>query len=255
MFKKHFAIGLLALAVATQSCDSGNKTTAKAEIATPAAKHNTLTATEKNEGWTLLFDGKSIDKWKNFGKESISKGWVVEDGCLKSLGKGGDIGGDIVTVDEFENFELSLEWKISHGGNSGIFYGVNDNSDKYKAPYYTGPEYQLIDDIGFPGKLNEWNKAGANYAMHLPDKSKKRLQMIGGDFNVTKIVVKGNHVEHWLNGEKIVEFERWTPDWEERKAKGKWAKYPDYGTLKRGRIGLQDHGSPIWFRNIKIREL
>jgi hypothetical protein len=127
---------------------------------------------------------------------------------------------------------------------------------KYKAVYYTGPEYQLLDDIGYPDKIEEWQLTGANYGMYLADKSKKKLQMVGGpEFNTSKIIVNGNHVEHWLNGEKIVEFERWTDDWNKRKNEGKWKDYPDYGKFKKGKISLQDHGAFIWFRNIKIKEL
>ncbi len=217
--------------------------------------HNVLTDQEKAEGWTLLFDGDTIDQWHGFNGEDVIGGWTIEDGCLKSLGRGGDIGGDLVSNREFENFELSLEWRIGHGGNSGILYGVIEDP-KYKAVYYTGPEYQLMDDIGFPEKVEEWQLTGADYAMHLADKSKKKLQMVGGpEFNTSKIIVNGTHVEHWLNGEKIVEFERWTPEWTKMKTEGKWKEFPDYGMAKKGKISLQDHGSFIWFRNIRIREL
>ncbi|GET25452.1 glycosyl hydrolase [Prolixibacter sp. NT017] len=216
---------------------------------------NTLTAQEKADGWQLLFDGKTLNGWKGFAGNDISQGWVVRDGSLMSLGKGGDIGGDIITDKQYENFELKLEWRISHGGNSGILYGVIDDP-KYGAVYYTGPEYQLLDDVGFPEKVEEWQLTGANYGMYTADKSKKKLQMVGGPaFNTARIIVNGNHVEQWLNGEKVVEFERWTDDWNKRKNEGKWKDYPDYGMAKVGHISLQDHGSYIWFRNIKIREL
>ena len=232
------------------SCCSDDSTSAKT-----CSAMNTLTEQEKAEGWQLLFDGKTIDQWHSFNNNNAMQGWGIEDGHLKSLGLGGDTGGDIVTNKEYENFELSLEWKIAHGGNSGVFYGIIEDP-KYHAGYNTGPEYQLLDDVGFPEKVEEWQMTGADYGMHLADKSVKKLQMVGGnEFNTTKIIVNGTHVEHWLNGEKIVSFERWTPEWMKMKTEGKWKDYLDYGMAKKGKLGLQDHGSVIWFKNIKIKEL
>jgi len=124
---------------------------------------------------------------------------------------------------------------------------------KYKAAWLTGPEYQFIDDVGFPEKLEEWQKAGANYAMHVPN-DQKRLAPVG-EWNNTRIVVRGAHVEHWLNGKKILEFERWNDDWKRRRDSGKWKDTPDYGLARTGRIVLQDHGSEFWFRDIKIRQV
>jgi hypothetical protein len=256
-------IGLFSLAaiLLLSSCNCPEKQNDKTTMADSAScckskvALNVLTDQEKAEGWQLLFDGKTIDQWHGFNGEDVSQGWVIEDECLKSLGHGGDIGGDLVTSREFENFELSLEWRIAHGGNSGILYGVIEDP-KYIAVYYTGAEYQLLDDIGYPDKLEEWQLSGANYAMHLADKSKKKLQMVGGpEFNTSRLIVNGTHIEHWLNGEKVVEFERWTDDWNKRKAEGKWKDFPDYGMAKKGKLSLQDHGYFIWFRNIKIREL
>ena len=256
--KKNLIPLILFSALAIAGCCSNNPSSASCEQngnkSTPVT-HNVLTDQEKAEGWKLLFDGKSMEQWRGYKNEDVSGGWTIQDDCLMSLGRGADIGGDIVTVRDFENFEFSLEWRIGAGGNSGILYGVIEDP-KYKAVYYTGPEYQLLDDIGFPHKVEEWQLTGANYAMHLADKTKKKLQMVGGpEFNTSKIVVNGNHVEHWLNGEKIVEFERWGDEWNKLKREGKWKEFPDYGMAKKGKISLQDHGSYIWFRNIKIREL
>jgi hypothetical protein len=132
-----------------------------------------------------------------------------------------------------------------------MYHVVED--PKYKAPYETGPEYQIIDDIGFPGKLEEWQKAGADYAMNLPNE-KKILKPVG-DWNTSRIIFNKGHVEHWLNGEKIVEFEKGTDKWNKEKSEGKWKDYPDYALTNKGRIALQDHGNKAYFRKILIREL
>lgn len=214
------------------------------------AIQNSLTKQEKKEGWKLLFDGKTTQGWRGFKQDKVNDGWQVIDGNLVALGKGGDLGGDIITVDKFEDFELYLEWAITEGGNSGIFFHVLE--DNYPTVYATGPEYQLIDDTGFPQKLEEWQKTGVNYAMH--NAESKKLKPVG-EFNTSKIKVKDGYVEHWLNSEKIVEYELWTDEWKKRVKNSKWKNYPDYGLARKGHIGLQDHGSVVKFRNIKIRDL
>lgn len=210
---------------------------------------------ENDADWTVLFDGESLTGWHGFNKTSPIDNWIVEEGVLTCLGKtgGSDIGGDIVSDQEFGNFELEWQWKIAIGGNSGLMYHVIE-SPKYKAPYETGPEYQLIDDIGFPGKLEDWQKAGANYAMNPADTSKKMLKPVG-EWNSSSILYRDGHVEHWLNGQKIVEFEEGSSAWEHEKKDGKWKDFPDYKLVNSGRIALQDHGDRAWFRNIRIREL
>ncbi len=201
--------------------------------------------------WTPLFNGKNLEGWQEY-KEGDLSSWKVEDGVLMSLGKGADVGGDIITTEKYCDFELKWEWKISEGGNAGLFYHVL-KGEKYDAPYETGPEYQLLDDKGWPTELEDWQLAGADYGMYPPNE-KKELKPVG-EWNTSRIVFEDGHVEHWLNGEKILEFEAWSEEWKQRVEDGKWSDFPDYGQAKCGYIGLQDHGHKAWFRNIKIKEL
>jgi hypothetical protein len=209
-----------------------------------------LTEKEVEQGWVLLFDGETTNGWRTFKGNEVGEGWQVNDGCLVAMGKGSDLGGDIITVDRYENFELSLEWAISKGGNSGIFFHVLEGD--YPTVYATGPEYQIIDDEGYPEPLEEWQKTGADYGMYPP--SEKELKPVG-DFNTSRIKVDDGHVTYWLNGKKVVEYDLWTDDWKELVQKSKWKDFPSYGLARNGHIGLQDHGSKVQFRNIKIRDL
>lgn len=214
-------------------------------------KDNQLSAAEKKAGWKLLFDGKTLKGWRMYQNKPADC-WGVKNGelyCKGSETDKSDLRADIITNDQYENYELSIDWKIAPGGNSGIMYNVTEDG---KAAYLTGPEYQLIDDEGFPEKLEDWQKTGADYAMHT---TTTRPAKPVGEFNATKIVVKGAHREHWLNGVKVLEYEAWTDDWKKRKAEGKWKDTPGYGMAKKGHIALQDHGSGVWFKNIKVRKL
>ncbi|MBO5471980.1 MAG: DUF1080 domain-containing protein [Bacteroidales bacterium] len=226
-------------------------------MAASCANHNTLTKQEVADGWVLLFDGETTNGWRNFNSDNTELAWHVVDGCLQANGVGDDANGYIVTDKKYENFVLSWDWKLSKGGNSGMLYHVVE-SPRFEVPYVTGPEYQLIDVEGWeeanaPVKLEEWQKIGVDYAMHLPDQSKMNINH--GDWNNSMIVFDNGHVEHWLNGEKILEFEAWTDDWFARKASGKWGNATEYGLASEGVICIQDHGSPASFRNIKIKEL
>ena len=206
---------------------------------------NTLSAAEESAGWRLLFDGATSAGWHLYGGGRVV-GWEIADGALVALAQ--DDGHDIVTDDEFENFELVVDWKLSPRANSGIFYNVVEQG--YKVIYASGPEYQIIDDDGWPSRLEEWQHTGANYAMHPP---LARAAKPVGEWNHTRIVVNLGHVEHWLNGAKTADYVMWTPEWEKLVAAGKWKDYPGYGRARKGRIGLQDHGNKVWFRNLKVR--
>ncbi|MDY0099785.1 MAG: DUF1080 domain-containing protein [Bacteroidales bacterium] len=212
---------------------------------------NKLTTQEAEEGWKLLFDGKTMNGWRDFNREGITATWEVDRGALSGQGLGSDSTGYIVTKDQYENFILSFDWKIAEGGNSGVLYHVLERPG-YNVPYISGPEYQVIDDLGFPDKLEEWQKVGADYAMYVPE---RKIVKKAGQWNNSKIVFDNGHVEHWLNGEKIIEFEAWSDDWFARKSSGKWENAPEYGLARKGYICLQDHGSRSWFKNIKLKEL
>lgn len=214
--------------------------------------NESIDSSELLEGgtWRYLFDGISTAGWRGFQRSDIGEGWQVIDSCLVGLGKGGDLGGDIITMDQFEEFELYCEWAISSGGNSGILFHVLEGD--YPAVYVTGPEYQIIDDVGYPDKLKEWQKTGANYAMHFS--TNKELKPVG-EFNSSRIIVKNGKVEHWLNGKKIIGYKQWSKCWKNKLKSSKWKDYPDYGLARKGHIALQDHGSIVRFRNIKIRDL
>ena len=208
---------------------------------------------ESKEKWISLFDGKSLEGWHGFNKKGTIKNWDIEDGALVCLGAAKDAhGGDIVSNISFDNFELKWDWKIDKGGNSGVMYHVVEGQ-KYKAPYETGPEYQMIDDINFPEKLEDWQKTGADYAMNLTNENKKLKPV--GEWNSSKIIFNKGHVEHWLNGAKIVEFTAWNTAWNKEKIEGKWKDYPDYGKAKNGLIALQDHGNKAYLKNLKIKRL
>lgn len=215
-------------------------------------KQNVLTEQEKQDGWNLLFDGQSLNGWKNYNSPGVA-GWIAKDGCLAASGTGADLAGYIITEKKYDNFELAWDWKIADEGNSGMLYHVTE-SPKFETPYLTGPEYQLLDDVGFPSKVEDWQKTGADYAMHIADTTVKRINPVG-QWNTSRIVFDNGHVEHWLNGAKIVEFEAWTPEWFALKNSGKWNMAPEYGLSETGHICLQDHGSKAWFRNMKIKEL
>ena len=243
---------MAALAVSLAACNSNSNKMENAEDSTETAVTQADTASKE---WIELFDGKSLVGWHGYNKKEPVKNWEVQDGVLACTGKGNkeDFGGDLVSEKEFGNFELEWEWKIAKAGNSGLMYHVIEDA-KYKAPYETGPEYQMLDDIGFPGKIEDWQKTGANYAMTPADDSQKELKPVG-EWNTSKIIYNNGHVEHWLNGKKIVDFQEGTEEWKKEKSEGKWKDYPDYKISNTGKIALQDHGDGVWFKNIRVKEL
>lgn len=238
-----FAIFLMLTACGSKnSGDQSGEEQAQTEAVTTSAN------TEAEGEWEVLFDGTSLDKWRGFKKEAGDvNGWSIEEGTLTTDGGGGDL----VTKEQYDNFILELDWKISKGGNSGIIY--RSLEDGYEATWHTGPEYQIIDGDGYKDPLEDNQLTGANYALHAP--GSRPLKTAGEEFNHTKIVVNNDHVEHWLNGEKVLEYDLWTPEWEARVKETKFVDMPDYGKAKKGHIALQGHGDTVWFKNIRIQQL
>lgn len=223
-------------------------------IALPMTQaQNTLTDKEKKEGWKLLFDGKSIDEWRSYNKDSFPESsWVIEDGTLTFIPGRGE-GGDIITTEKYENFILKLEWKVTKAGNSGIFYKVMEQPTQ--AIYWSAPEYQVLDNEHHPDAKAGENGNHTSASLYDLIPPKKQNANPYGEWNSAKIVVDGARVEHWQNGEKVVEYELWTPEWYEMVRNSKFGDHPEFGDAREGHIGLQDHGDKVSFRNIKIKEL
>jgi len=224
---------------------------------------NILTDGEKAEGWILLFDGESFDGWRGLGREGIPEGhWTIEDGAIKKVPSQDVLlqedgqpleGGDLITIQTFEDFELSLEWKISPAGNSGIKYNVSEEmSNSYPPPNAAlGFEYQILDDDNHPdAQVSDSHTAASLYDLIAPEE--KNLKPVG-EFNTVRIVFRKNHGEHWLNGVKVLEYDLRIAPMDELIAASKYKNIPDFAKKRKGHIVLQDHTDAVWFRNIKIR--
>ncbi len=196
-------------------------------------------------GWRDLFDGKTLNGWRCYRGGEIRQGWEVIDGVLTRT----SAGGDIITIDQFDDFELEIDWNISPGGNSGIFYRAGEATELI---WQNALEVQVLDDEAHGFSADHVQSAGGLYALYPPVNKPINPP---GQWNQTRVVARGNHVEHWLNGAKIVEFEIGSDDWNQRVAASKFAECPGFGQLARGHIGLQDHGDFVQYRNIRIRPL
>ena len=215
--------------------------------AVPAAKPNALTSTEARAGWRLLFNGTNTAGWRAFGKpEFPAQGWIVEDGWLKHVAKGG--GGDIITTEKFTHFELAWEWRLAAGANSGVKYFIDEARGAT-----IGHEYQLIDDARNPDALTGPKRQTAALYDALPPTS--HPQRPAGAINTSRIVVRGNHVEHWLNGEQVLAYETGSPELAAAKAQSKFKNEAKWGTKFPTPILLQDHGDEISFRNLRLQPL
>jgi hypothetical protein len=230
----------------TRGCLAASAALVAMLVAFPQATPQSAAPNPASATWRTLFDGKSLENWRGYKSETVPGGWRVENG---TLAKDAPVA-DIMSKDEFGDFELELEWKIGEAGNSGIFYR---GTEEYEHIYWSAPEYQLLDDIKGSDNKTRLTCAGAAYAIYPSPAG--HLKPVG-DWNQTRIVAKGPHVEHWLNGVKLLEYELQSPDWEAKVKASKFAEWPNYGRARRGHLALQgDHAGTLAFRNIRIREL
>src|SRR5213075_1039439 len=233
------------LAVAVVACTPmGNSPPAESGATTSVATG--LTADQRAAGWRPLFDGTSTAAWRGYKTQTMPSGWRIVDGTLT---KSGSVE-DIVTKDQFGNFQLALDWKLSPGGNAGVFYR---GTEEYDHIYWSAPEYQLLDDAGHPDGKSRLTAAGSDYGLY---PSPAGVVKPADEWNSTLIVVNGNTVQHWLNGQKLLEYEIGSSDWTAKVKASKFAAYPNYGRAARGYIAIQgDHDGTLSIRNVRIREL
>jgi hypothetical protein len=216
-----------------------------APLAAQSMKPNTLTKEEKSQGFRLLFDGKTGKGWRGYRKKELPAGWQVIDGALTRVAEAGDI----VSEGQYANFELRLQWMIEKGGNSGIMYRVSEDMDD---TYETGPEMQVLDDANNPEGKDPLVSAGANYGLYPAARGHVKP---AGEWNDVRIVVKGPHVEHWLNSAKVVSYELGSDDWKARVADSKFKQWPRFGLNRSGHIALQDHEFRVAYRSIRLKAL
>ncbi len=210
-----------------------------------AVQDNTLSDDEKKAGWKLLFDGKTTEGWRGYKKDKMTDGWQAVEGALTRT-KGG---GDIVTVDQYESFDLKIDWRIAAGGNSGIMFHVTETAG---APYETGPEMQVLDDAKHADGKSPLTSAGSCYALYAPT---KKVVKPAGEWNSARLVVNKGKCENWLNGEKIVEYDLNSDEWAKKVAGSKFKAWARFGKEPKGHLDLQDHGDKVEYKNIKIKGL
>ena len=244
------AAAACSLALAACQPEAQTTPTVEAEPAAPpeeAATMAPLSADEQAAGWRLLFNGQDFTGWHTYNSGAPAAPWSVADGAIALAGRGG---GDLVTDEEFGPFELSIEWKVAEGGNSGIIYLVHEDAETPNT-YNTGPEMQVLDDAKHADGKIPSHRAGALYDFAEPFVAASKPV---GEWNEARILFTGDRIEHWLNGEKVAESSYGDDEWRAKVAASKFASMPLFGTFDRGHIALQDHGDPVWYRNIKIRE-
>jgi hypothetical protein len=259
-------VGIVACSSARRQEQSGGSVaTSSARPSMRMAALNQLSDAERAAGWRLLFDGHTLHGWRGLGRDAVpAQHWVVEDGAIKKIASGkvpvqadGQPleGGDLMTADTFGDFELAWQWKVTPGANSGVKYNVSEELSTSMAPRHAakGFEYQILDDDRHPDGRLASHRAGALYDLIAPS-DRKRLRPVG-DWNDSRLVFRGPHGEHWLNGEKIVEFDLGTAGMDSALAASKYRSIPWFAARRRGHIVLQDHGDEVHFRSIKIREL
>ena len=247
------AVSLLYVACGPAPASSGNAENENDTAMNNAAASgtpNVLTDAEKAEGWTLLFDGQSKNGWHSYLNKTNLESWKVEDGALMLDPKGGG-GGSLITNEEFEKYHLKVDWKISKNGNSGIIFNVNE-APEHQDDYRTGPEMQVLDNDGHPDAKIVKHRAGDLY--DLITSSPETVKAVG-EWNTAEIIINNDSLEFRLNGPTVVKTTLWDNSWKNMIANSKFKEWPAFGTFKKGRISLQDHGDTVWFRNINIRRL
>ena len=221
----------------------GNNVPAANSTSTGASS---LTPEQVAAGWRPLFDGTSVSAWRGYKEQTVPTGWSIVDGILTKTGSANDL----ITRDQFGNFELAFDWKLATGGNAGVFYR---GTEEYDHIYWSAPEYQLLDDANHPDGKSRLTSAGAAYALY---PSPAGVVKPANEWNSSLLVVNGSRVQHWLNGQKLLEYELGSPDWVAKVKASKFVAYPNYGRAARGYIGIQgDHDGTLWIRNMRIREI
>lgn len=217
---------------------------------------NSLSSAEIEDGWQLLFDGKTTEGWHKYGSDSIGKAWVVDDNSIhlnvsdKKDWQAAN-GGDIVSENEYADFHLKLDWKVAPGGNSGIIFYVHEDTKKYAYPWMTGPEMQVLDNASHPDAKIIKHRAGDLYDLITAKETVKP----GGEWNHAEIISSKGKLEFYLNNEKVLETSLWDDNWMKMIAASKFKEFPGFGTYKTGKLCLQDHGDKVWFKNIKLKKL
>lgn len=234
------------------ACNTQTGTTATEETSSQQQQ-----GSQTNEEWISLFDGESLEGWHTYGKDEPGEAWKAEDGVLYlDVSQKEDWqtegGGDLVTEQEFEDFHLQLEWKISENGNSGIMFYVNEDTSRYEFPWHTGPEMQILDTEGHPdGKIYK-HRVGDLYDLIAAEEDAAKPV---GEWNQVEVISKDGQLDFYLNGEHIVSTSLWDENWQQLIEESKFKDMPDFGAMEKGKIALQDHGDPVWFRNIRIKRL
>lgn len=208
--------------------------------------------------WIVLFDGSNFDHWRGFQRDDVPGKWQIDQGAIYFNPDAEGDGGDIITRESFENFDFQFEWKIGECGNSGVFYHVAER-DEFNRTYQTGPEYQVLDNTCHPDAENGPDRyAAANYALQAPayvENESLTGTKPAGEWNTGRIVVNNGHVEHYLNGDMVVEYDLGSEAWNEMVAASKFDAMPGYGIQGEGHLALQDHSDPVWFRNLRVKRL
>ncbi len=245
MIKFHFHIIVLltTLFILSSACKT-NRSADTEQLEVPAQMSNTTSE------WIVLFDGKSFDGWHSYNKGTVGPAWQIADGAMY-LDKSKGEGGDLITDEEYENFEFTLEWKISDCGNSGIFFNVVE-SDQYQTPYLTGPELQVLDNKCHPDAKIDTHRAGDLYDMI--ETSVNNVKP-AGEWNSIRIRSDNGKMTFSQNDEVVVQFTMHNDEWRKMVANSKFKTMPGFGKASKGRLGLQDHGDMVWFRNIKIKSI